>query len=52
MLPQQCSGHPQCAKLNINSLSQWCAYNPCSENAPYGVSKLVVNPKLLSPVCQ
>lgn len=44
------SVRPQCAKLDINSLSNWCADNVFEENAPHGVRKLVVHPDLLSPV--
>ncbi|GAA0339902.1 hypothetical protein GCM10009092_00490 [Bowmanella denitrificans] len=54
---QQCSSlqvswsvRPQCAKLDINSLSQWCANNEFAEDHAHGVRKLVVHPKLLSPI--
>lgn len=44
------SVRPQCAKLDINSLSQWCADNVFDENAPHGVRQLVTDPALLSPI--
>ena len=44
------SVRPQCAKLDINSLSQWCANNSFDEDGPHGVRKIVVNPSLLSPL--
>lgn len=42
------SVRPQCAKLDINSLGQWCEKNEFSEDHAHGVRKLVTNPKLLS----
>ncbi len=42
------SVRPQCAKLDINSLSKWCEGNVFKENHAHGVRKLVTNPKLLS----
>ncbi|MGK0335547.1 MAG: hypothetical protein ACJAWF_000158 [Candidatus Azotimanducaceae bacterium] len=44
------SVRPQCAKLDINSLSQWCETNEFEENKAHGVRKLVTNPDLLSPI--
>lgn len=44
------SVRPQCAKLDINSLSQWCESNEFEENEAQGVRKLVTNPDLLSPI--
>jgi hypothetical protein len=41
---------PKCAKLDINSLGQWCKDNEFGEDHAHGVRKLVVNPKLLSPI--
>lgn len=44
------SVRPQCAKLDINSLAQWCESNVFEEDHAHGVRKLVVNPKLLSEI--
>lgn len=44
------SVRPQCAKLDINSLGEWCKSNVFEENHAHGVRKLVVNPKLLAPI--
>lgn len=41
---------PQCAKVDINSLSKWCEGNVFEEDHAHGVRKLVVNPKLLSEI--
>ena len=41
---------PQCAKLDINSLSNWCKGNVFKEDHAHGVRKLVVNPALLSKI--
>lgn len=41
---------PQCAKVDINSLSEWCKDNPFEEDYAHGVRKLVKNPKLLSEI--
>jgi len=42
------SVRPKCAKLNINSLGEWCENNEFEEDHAHGVRKLVTNPKLLS----
>ena len=42
------SVRPECAKLDINSLGQWCESNVFKEDHAHGVRKLVTNPKLLS----
>ncbi len=54
---QQCSPlqvtwsvRPQCAKVDINSLSEWCESNVFEEDHAHGVRKLVTNPKLLSEI--
>lgn len=54
---QQCSPlqvswsvRPQCAKLDINSVGEWCKDNAFKEDHAHGVRKLVVNPKLLSEI--
>lgn len=54
---QQCSPlqvtwsvRPQCAKLDINSLAQWCNKNVFEEDHAHGVRKLVVDPRLLSEI--
>jgi len=44
------SVRPHCAKVDINSLSEWCEGNPFKEDHAHGVRKLVVNPALLSPI--
>ncbi len=54
---QQCSPlqvgwsvRPECAKLDINSLGEWCKNNVFQEDYGHGVRKLVTNPKLLSEI--
>ncbi len=44
------SVRPQCAKIDINSLGQWCKGNAFEEDHAHGVRKLVTNPKLLSEI--
>ena len=44
------SVRPQCAKLNINSLGEWCQANVFKENHAHGVRKLVTDPRLLSEI--
>ena len=44
------SVRPQCAKLDIRSLSNWCASNVFNEDHAHGVRNLVTNPKLLAPI--
>lgn len=44
------SVRPHCNKLDINSLAKWCESNVFDEDSAHGVRKLVVNPKLLSPI--
>jgi hypothetical protein len=44
------SVRPQCAKLDINSLSKWCEANEFEETKAHGVRKLVTHPDLLSPI--
>jgi hypothetical protein len=39
-----------CAKLDINSLGEWCEKNGFEEDHAHGVRKLVENPKLLSKI--
>jgi len=41
---------PQCAKVDINTVGEWCKDNAFSEDHAHGVRKLVVNPKLLSTI--
>jgi hypothetical protein len=43
------SVHPQCAKVDINSISEWCKDNVFEEDYAHGIRTLVVNPKLLAP---
>ncbi|MFZ2540692.1 MAG: delta-class carbonic anhydrase [Gallionella sp.] len=54
---QQCSPlqvswsvRPQCAKVDINSLGEWCDSNIFEEDHAHGVRMLVTNPKLLSNI--
>jgi len=54
---QQCSPmqvtwsvHPNCAKIDINSLGKWCEGNVFEEDHAHGVRKLVTNPALLSRI--
>lgn len=54
---QQCSPlqvtwsvRPKCAKVDINSLSEWCEGNIFKEDDAHGVRMLVTNPKLLAPI--
>tara|TARA_B100000745_G_C20137813_1_gene390023 strand:- start:592 stop:1410 length:819 start_codon:yes stop_codon:yes gene_type:complete len=54
---QQCSEYqvtwsvrPQCAKLDINSLGEWCKGNVFKEDHAHGVRKLVTHPELLSEI--
>lgn len=44
------SVRPQCAKLDINSLGEWCMSNDFNEDHAHGVRKLVTNPELLSVI--
>lgn len=44
------SVRPACAKLDINTLGQWCEANAFEEDHAHGVRKLVVNPELLSEI--
>ena len=44
------SVRPKCAKIDINSLSEWCKFNIFGENHAHGVRKLVTNPKLLNKI--
>ncbi|HED17915.1 MAG TPA: cadmium carbonic anhydrase [Gammaproteobacteria bacterium] len=54
---QQCSPmqvtwsvRPQCGKVDINSLGEWCKGNVFEEDHAHGVRKLVTNPRLLSEI--
>ena len=44
------SVRPKCAKLNINSVGEWCKGNVFEEDHAHGVRKLVTNPDLLSKI--
>jgi hypothetical protein len=44
------SVRPQCAKLNINTVAEWCKGNAYGEDHAHGVRKLVTNRKLLSQI--
>ena len=41
---------PGCARLDINSVAQWCKGNVFKEDHAHGVRKLVTNPELLSHI--
>lgn len=41
---------PQCAKVDISSLSKWCEKNSFGEDHGHGVRQLVTNPDLLAPI--
>jgi carbonic anhydrase len=44
------SVRPQCAKLDINSIGNWCESNVFEEDHAHGIRKLVTNPDLLSEI--
>jgi len=44
------SVRPKCAKVSIDSLSEWCKSNVFEEDHAHGVRKLVTNPNLLSKI--
>jgi len=44
------SVRPMCAKLDINSIGEWCKGNVFKEDHAHGVRKLITNPKLLSNI--
>lgn len=44
------SVRPKCAKLDINSLGEWCKGNVFNEDRAHGVRPLVTNPALLSEI--
>lgn len=44
------SVRPQCAKVDIHSLSTWCADNVFEENSAQGARELVTHPDLLSDI--
>jgi hypothetical protein len=44
------SVRPSCAKVDINSVGEWCKSNVFEEDHAHGVRKLVVNPALLSEI--
>lgn len=44
------SVRPTCAKVDVQSLSQWCEANEFSEDHAHGVRDLVTSPELLSPI--
>ena len=44
------SVRPKCAKLNINSVGEWCKGNMYNEDHAHGVRALVTSPKLLSTI--
>ena len=45
------SVRPKCAKVDINSVGEWCkAGNVFEEDHAHGIRKLVTHPKLLAPI--
>ena len=44
------SVRPRCARLDISSLSAWCADNVFEEGHAHGVRELVTDPALLAPI--
>nr|WP_259396224.1 delta-class carbonic anhydrase [Shewanella sp. SG44-6] len=44
------SVHPKVAKVNIDTVGNWCEGNVFKEDHPHGVRNLVTNPALLSPM--
>jgi len=44
------SVRPNVAKVNIESVGQWCKGNTFNEDHAHGVRNLVINPKLLSTI--
>lgn len=44
------SVRPKVAKVNINSVGQWCKSNVFNEDHAHGVRNLVINPDLLSEI--
>lgn len=44
------SVRPMCAKLDINSVGEWCKGNVFNEDHAHGVRQLVTNPELLSEI--
>ena len=44
------SVRPQCLKVDINTVGEWCKDNAFDEDHAHGVRKLVTNPKLLSTI--
>ena len=44
------SVRPQCAKVDINTVSAWCKDNVFKENKAHGVRQLVKDPRLLSAI--
>jgi hypothetical protein len=44
------SVRPECAKVDIRSLDQWCEDNVFEEDHAHGVRKLVIDPKKLSRI--
>ena len=44
------SVRPKVAKVNIQSVGEWCKNNVYKEDRAHGVRNLVTNPYLLSPI--
>lgn len=44
------SVRPQVAKVNIETVGQWCKGNTFKEDHAHGVRNIVMNPELLSPI--
>lgn len=41
---------PTCAKIDINSIDEWCHHNEFDEHHAHGVRQLVTSPELLSEI--
>jgi hypothetical protein len=46
------SVRPNVAKVNVESIGQWCERNAFNEGYAHGVRNLVINPDLLSKITQ
>jgi hypothetical protein len=44
------SVRPEIAKVDINTVGDWCESNPFDESQAHGVRNLVINPLLLSEI--
>jgi hypothetical protein len=44
------SVRPEVAKVNIDTIAQWCESNEFNEDHAHGVRNLITNHELLSPI--